>query len=229
MYGIIVGCGRLGSALALLFAQDGHDVVVIDKDRKAFERLGSGFNGTTVLGTGIDEDVLKSAGIEKADFLCAVTSSDSVNLMVAQVAKKIFNVRKVVARVFEPQKEEIYRELGINAVCATHAGVHEIVDALHLPGFLEKRLSLGAGLLDIVSFVATKDLAGRRCRDIQVPRKLLIVSIEREGHCFMASQDDVIQEGDLLTAVIRIDAKDLVLDLLGIAHQEGRKRNGGRV
>lgn len=226
MYGIIVGCGRLGSALATAFSQEGHDVVVIDRDRKAFDRLGSGFNGSTVVGTGIDEEVLRQAGIEKADFVCAVTSSDTVNLMVAQVARKIFNVQKVVARIFEPQKEEIYRDLGIEAICITHTGVHEIMDALRLEGLFNKKMSLGAGLLDVVSFTATEAIAGKSCGEISIPRKFRVISINRDGHVVMAENDDIISPGDVLTAIIRIDAEDVVLELLGLARPD-RKKNGG--
>ncbi|MFA5338299.1 MAG: NAD-binding protein [Candidatus Omnitrophota bacterium] len=98
MYVIIVGCGRVGSELAKLLSNEGHDVVVIDKSPSSFDRLGGTFNGITLVGNGFDQDLLKSAGIEKADAFCTVTNGDNTNLISAQVAKKIFNVPKVIAR-----------------------------------------------------------------------------------------------------------------------------------
>ncbi len=108
MYVIIVGCGRVGSELARLLAGEGHDVVIIDKNPVSFQRLGGTFNGLTVVGNGFNVDLLKQAGIEKADAFCAVTNGDNTNLVSAQVAKRIFNVPKVIARVYDPQRAHIY-------------------------------------------------------------------------------------------------------------------------
>jgi trk system potassium uptake protein TrkA len=215
VYGVIVGSGRLGSALASLFSQEGHDIVVVDKDPKAFARLGSGFNGTTVLGTGIDEDVLKRAGIERADFLCAMTSSDSVNLMVAQVARSIFHVRKVVARIFDPSKAELYRDLGIEAISTTGASVAEIRNALALWG-LSREMSLGAGLLEMVSFTVGRQIDGKTIGELRIPRKFEIIAVARGSAWGIPEAGDTVAEGDRITAVVRIDALEVVRDLLGL-------------
>lgn len=220
MYGIIVGCGRLGSSLALSFSEEGHDIVVVDSNPESFRRLGTGFNGTTVQGTGIDEDVLKRAGIEKADFVFAVTSSDTVNLMVAQVAKTIFGVKRVIARIYEPQKEGLYKDLGVEAVCMTDIGVREMRDALHLDG-LEKRMSLGAGSFDIVTFKVKPCLDGKRCKDVAIPGKFRIVALTREKETVIAGDEDSLHNGDLATAVLRIDVRDFVVDLIGLG--EGKQ------
>ncbi|MBE3520378.1 MAG: TrkA family potassium uptake protein [Firmicutes bacterium] len=215
MYGIIVGCGRLGSTLALFLSGEGHDVVVIDKDPASFRRLGSGFNGRTITGTGIDEDVLRRAGIEKADFVVLATSSDAVNLMAGQVARKIFGVKKVIARIFEPEKEEIYRDLEIEAISFTRVAVREIVDALELDGMV-KKMSLGAGAADLVTFRAGPKIAGKTCADISIPRKIKIVSISRQEHTTIAEDGDVIKEGDFIAALVRVDARELARDIFGI-------------
>ncbi len=99
MYVVIVGCGRVGSELAKLLSQEGHNVVVIDKEQRSFARLGHAFNGITLTGNGFDVELLKEAGIEKTDAFCAVTNGDNTNIMAAQVAKKIFKVPKVIARI----------------------------------------------------------------------------------------------------------------------------------
>jgi trk system potassium uptake protein TrkA len=116
---VIMGCGRVGSQLAARLDREGHRVSVVDLTPKAFRRLPDDFAGATVVGTGIDEDVLRSAGIEEADAFVAVTEGDNRNIMAAQVAREIFGVREIVARIYDPVREEIYRELGLDTICPT--------------------------------------------------------------------------------------------------------------
>lgn len=116
---VIMGCGRVGSLLAAQLWREGHAVSVIDMSPKSFRRLPEDFGGTTVIGTGIDEDVLRQAGIEGADAFVAVTEGDNRNIMAAQVAREIFGVPEVVARIYDPGREAIYRELGIDSICPT--------------------------------------------------------------------------------------------------------------
>ena len=116
---VIMGCGRVGSQLAAQLFREGHTVSVIDMSQKSFGRLPDDFGGLTVIGTGIDEDVLRSAGIEAADAFVAVTEGDNRNIMAAQVAREIFGIPEVVARIYDPGREAIYRELGIGTICPT--------------------------------------------------------------------------------------------------------------
>ena len=113
---IIVGCGRVGAGLTRALSLRGHTITVVDKDGTAFKRLGSLYKGETIIGTGIDRDVLMKAGIEKADGLASVTASDETNVIVARIAKEVFHVPRVVARVYDPQKAEIYRRLGLQVI-----------------------------------------------------------------------------------------------------------------
>ncbi len=126
MHIIIVGCGRVGSQLAQMLAAEGHDIVIIDKNPKAFKRLGSAFNGVTITGVGFDPDVLKRAGIEKADAVCAVTNGDNTNIMVGQIAKRIHNVPKVIARIYDPERAHIYKNFGLDTICTTTIGANLI-------------------------------------------------------------------------------------------------------
>ena len=224
MYGIIVGSGRLGAALAVSLADEGHDVVVVDRDPESLGRLGSGFNGRTVLGTGIDKDVLLRAGIDRADFVCAVTSDDLVNLTVAQLAKRVFGVERVVARIFDPQREGLYEDLGIESVSTTSLGVLEIKDLLALDGFT-KVITLEAGSLVAVSFVATEALHGKTVGTLAIPRKLSVLTLTRNGVKFIASPDDLISKGDLVCALVRVDVLDTLRDVVGLIGQ--RRANGG--
>ncbi len=118
-YIIVVGCGRLGAYLANQLSQEGHSVVVIDVNHAAFRNLSLGFSGFRIEGDGTELGVLAQAKVEKADLVLATTRRDNVNLMVAQLAKKVLGVRRVIARVFDPQREESYRGLGVETVCST--------------------------------------------------------------------------------------------------------------
>ncbi|MBI2954755.1 MAG: NAD-binding protein [Chloroflexi bacterium] len=127
---VILGCGRVGSKLATTLDGEGHQVTVIDKNADQFRRLGSDFKGTAVVGTGIDEDVLLRAGIEQADAFVAVTNGDNTNIMSAQMAKVIFNVPKVVARIYDPVREATYHDLGMETICPTILGAKAIQNVL---------------------------------------------------------------------------------------------------
>lgn len=116
---IIVGCGRVGSRLALRLAGLGHEVTIIDERVSAFDRLGEDFRGNMVVGTGIDRDLLRKAGIERADAFASVTNGDNRNLMAAQIAKVVFKVPRVITRVYDPIRDEVYRELGLETACST--------------------------------------------------------------------------------------------------------------
>jgi trk system potassium uptake protein TrkA len=127
---VILGCGRVGARLAITLDQMGHKVSVIDQNPDAFKRLPSTFNGTEVIGIGIDEDVLLRAGIEEADVFAAVTNGDNTNIMASQVAKEIFNVPRVIARIYDPVRENIYHMLGLDTVCPTTLITNEIVNSV---------------------------------------------------------------------------------------------------
>ena len=114
-----MGCGRVGARIASLLDHSGNAITVIDTDSRAFRRLPAGFGGETVIGTGIDEDVLRKAGIEDADAFIAVTNGDNRNIMAAQVARLVFEVPVVVCRIYDPVREDTYRRLGLTTVCPT--------------------------------------------------------------------------------------------------------------
>ena len=109
MYIIIAGCRKIGSNLALLLSEENHDVVVIDSDPNNFDLLGSGFNGVTIAGMPIDEDVLRNAGIENADAMAAVTNDDNMNVMVSEIARDLFHVPAVITRLYDPEREMVFR------------------------------------------------------------------------------------------------------------------------
>ena len=116
-YTVVVGCGRLGAGIADTLYDEGEDVVVVDKDKDSFRKLSSSFGGLSVEGNGMDLDILDSVELKRADTLIAVTDNDNVNIMISQLAKEVFNVRKVIARLSDPQRSCIYQDFGIETIC----------------------------------------------------------------------------------------------------------------
>lgn len=131
---VVLGSGRVGAALATLMSAGGCQVSIIDKNREAFKRLGPEFHGTKVGGMGIDSDILKKAGIEGADAFVAVTNGDNTNIMASQIAKEVFHVPLVISRIYDPIREEAYRELGLTTYCSTTIGAKLIKNAIYGKG-----------------------------------------------------------------------------------------------
>src|ERR1700736_4476486 len=127
---VIVGCGRVGARLALQLTDEGHEVTIIDQSASSSSRLCDNFAGTALIGNGIDEDMLKRAGIEDADAFCALTNGDNRNIMSAEMAQHVFNVPKVVCRIYDPIRYEVYRELGLGVICPTIMGTDTVYEIL---------------------------------------------------------------------------------------------------
>ena len=130
MYIILVGCGRVGAQLATMLSQEGHAVVVVDSDPNSFNRLSENFSGSTIQGNGIDEDVLRGVGIERADAVVTATNSDNTNIMVAQIAQRIYGVERVVARCYDPVRSNAYEMLGLKTICPTTVGAEMLREAI---------------------------------------------------------------------------------------------------
>ena len=127
---VILGCGRVGARLAGILDKAGHSVSVVDASSDSFQRLNSDFGGATHIGNGVDEDVLGRAGIRQADVFIAVTNGDNRNIMASQIAKELFKVKKVVCRIYDPIREETYRELGLETFSPTRIGAQIIFDMI---------------------------------------------------------------------------------------------------
>lgn len=127
---VIMGCGRVGAQLASLLDTEGHKVTILDVDSYSFRRLPSSFGGTALVGDGTDEDILKKAGIEEADAFVAVTQGDNRNVMAAQIAKHIFNTPRVLCRIYDPLRRDIYEMLGVEAISPTVVFAHLLKEKL---------------------------------------------------------------------------------------------------
>ncbi len=130
MFYIIMGCGRVGARVATFLSRAGHEVTVLDLNPNAFNRLDPDFQGTTLVGNGIDSDVLRRAGIERADAFAAVTQGDNRNVMASQVAREIFHVPRVVTRIYDPLRQETFELLGIEAISPTVIGADKFLEIL---------------------------------------------------------------------------------------------------
>ncbi len=142
---VILGCGRVGASLASLLDKEGHEVTVVDRNSDQFRRLDPEFGGTAVVGTGIDQDVLRRAGIEQADVFVAVTNGDNTNVMAAQIAKHVFGVSRVIARIYDPVREETYQRLGLETYCPTTMGVSKIRALMQKPAAMTSAREQGEG------------------------------------------------------------------------------------
>jgi len=127
---IIMGCGRVGVQLAIMMIDDGHKVTIIDTDPDSFRRLPVDFSGKALVGNGLDEDALKKAGIKEANVFVAVTQGDNRNVMASQIAKHIFNVPKVVCRIYDPIREEMYRNLELDTISPTMVSAQLLSDVI---------------------------------------------------------------------------------------------------
>jgi trk system potassium uptake protein TrkA len=196
MYIIIVGCGKVGSNLAKELSVNNHDVVVIDSDPDKFSQLGSGFNGKTILGVPIDEDILLEAGIEKADAVAAVSPDENINIMVSQIAKEIFHVPRVIPRIYDPDRDIFFQQLGLNTMCLTGIAV------AHVKKILEQKSgdiwhTFGNKNIGFRYLQPDSKIIGMNIKNISVDN-YLIFGIVRDEEFLFANPDIRITNGDML-------------------------------
>ncbi len=204
MYVIIVGCGRVGAELAKLLSGEGHDVVIIDKSRDSFSRLGGTFNGLTMAGNGFDLALLKQVGIEKADAFCAVTNGDNTNLISAQVAKKIFRVPKVFARVYDPQRAHIYAALGLDIISGTM-----LFSAMLRDKIIESRFSsylIESKDLGVIEIEVKNSLVGKTIQDINIPGDFIVAAVRRMQGVIIPEPRTVLKNKDILMGVVKVSS-----------------------
>jgi trk system potassium uptake protein TrkA len=213
---LIIGCGRMGAGLAQTLNLRGHTVTVVDRDPATFARLGPAFKGQTVVGVGFDRDVLLEAGIERADGLAAVTASDEANVVTARLASQVFRVPRVVARLYDPGKAEIYHRLGLQTIAPVTWGVHRVADLLcYSP--LNTVASLGSGDVDVVEVEAPPLLAGRTVRELTIPGEIIVVGITRRGKTFLPTLGTIFEDRDLLHLAVLDTSGDRLKEMLGLS------------
>src|SRR5580704_12578638 len=196
MHVIVVGCGRVGSGLALSLTAEGHSVAVMDKQAKAFRRL-KDWDGPRIVGSGFDRDDLEKAGAVGADALAAVTSGDNTNIMAVRIARETYMIPNVVARIYDPRRAEIYQRLGIPTVATVTWTIDQVRRRL-LPDQDFGDWTDASGRLTLIERALPDSWAGRRLSDLDDPGKLSIVSVTRAGTPRLDARELVGQEGDVL-------------------------------
>ncbi len=197
-----MGCGRVGSTLSRSLEERGHTTAVIDSNPDAFRRLGPGFAGTTVTGMGFDREVLRAAGIERADGFAAVSSGDNSNIISARVAREQFGVDNVVARIYDPGRAEVYERLGVPTVATVPWAADQVLRRL-VPAGSEPAWRDPSGQLRLDTVYAPFPWIGQEVARLEDAAGLRVAYITRLGAGVVASGRTVMQEGDVLAVFMR--------------------------
>lgn len=206
MHVVIVGCGRVGSTLARELSAQGTSVAIVDRKQSAFLRVGEGFGGQCVTGIGFDRDVLLAAGIERASALAAVTNGDNSNILVARVARERFGIERVVARIYDPKRAEIYERLGV-ATVATVKWTSERILRRIMPNLPAVEWTDPSARVSLVEREAPVGSIGERVLEVDLGGAR-VVALRRLGSAMIPSTDTVVQEGDVLYLAVTTDSLD---------------------
>lgn len=201
MHVVIMGCGRVGSTLAHDLETRGHSVAVIDQNADAFRRLSSDFNGATVTGIGFDRDVLKQAGIERADAFAAVSSGDNSNIISARLARETFGVQRVVARIYDQRRAEVYERLGIPTVATVRWTADRIVRHL-VPEGLAELWRDPTSVVAIAEVPVHPDWIGSPLRALEEAAGARVAYLMRFGVGTLPTPATVVQDGDQIFMLI---------------------------
>jgi trk system potassium uptake protein TrkA len=224
---IVVGCGRVGSGLAVRLQQDGHAVAIIDKAANAFRRLPDEWGGQTVVGFGFDRDVLLEAGIHEANALAAVTSGDNSNILAARIARETFEIPHVVARIKSPSRAVIYQRLGIPTVATVSWAVDQVMRRL-LPEEGVTAWTDPTGEINMVEHLLPESFCGHSYAELTDGDEFKPVLVTRGGQCRLVGPGTVGQEGDLVHFAVRTSAVSELERRLGEAHAAWGGRRRGR-
>ena len=201
---VILGCGRVGAQLANTLFVDGHDVSIIDKNPQAFIRLSPAFKGRKITGIGFDRDVLIEAGIERADGFASVTNGDNSNIISALIAKRVFKVPRVITRIYDPLRANIFKQFGIPTISSTLWGATEIREHLLFPEF-KSEASFGSGEAQLLEFEVPTELVGHPVRELTVEGQSTISCLVRLGRASVPTSATILEAGDLIYACVSTD------------------------
>lgn len=212
---IIMGCGRVGSQVSLLLARQGHEVIVIDHDANALSKLGTDFKGRVVRGIGFDRNILIEAGVETAEGFVAASSSDNANIVAARIARNIFRVPRVVARLYDPVRAEIYQRLGLTTISSTAWGAERIVEVV-THSDLDVINIFSDGGTTMIRVESPARLNGHRVAQMNIPGEVSVTAITRSDHTFIPVSGTEFQEGDILYLAVIPSAMNRLEEMLGI-------------
>lgn len=193
---VIIGCGKVGAKFAHVLSAEGNEVVIVSNDSKAFKNLSPDFDGMTITGVPIDQDVLKMAGIETADALVAVTEDDNVNIMACQVAKEIFKVPKVIARIYNPAREHVFHEFGLETICPTDITVNVMRALVEAENDISTH-TIGNTSVLFKQTKASNNYVGRKIDQVKL-KEGMVLGIIRSGEFIFANKAGKIAADDKL-------------------------------
>jgi trk system potassium uptake protein TrkA len=212
---IIVGCGKLGSNLALNLLKKGNKVTVIDNDPEAFDLLGKDFLGETIVGIGFDKDILEKAQIRFADAIVACSKSDDANALIGRISRNIYKVPRVISRLYDPRRAEIYRSLGIETISTTTWGVHQAMEMLSYSQF-ENILNMGE--VSVVRVETPNLLVGRNVNGVTVIGEIEVIGICRNNKTFIPTRGTVFERDDVIFISVLGTSVSRLKSMLGIDH-----------
>ena len=218
MHVVVVGCGRVGSELAVALESEGHTVAVIDKNRNAFRRLPERFTGRAVLGFGFDRDHLEQAGIGEAQALAAVTSGDNSNILTARIARETYGIEHVVARIYDPRRAVIYQRLGIPTV-ATVSWTTDQVHRRLLPDRTVSEWTDATGTLSLIERELPDAWAGRKLIELDEGDRFRLVALTRAGQARLVTPRSWARRATSCTWPFRTDAVEELRARLGDGHE----------
>jgi trk system potassium uptake protein len=216
---IIMGCGRVGSQASQLLAKLGHAVTVIDHDNNALSRLGPDFKGKVVRGLGFDRNALLEAGVETAEAFVAASSSDNANIVAARIARNIFRVPRVVARLYDPLRAEIYQRLGLTTISTTGWGAQRIVEVVTHTD-LDVLHVFRDGGTTLVRIEIPARLDGYQVMQMNIQGEVMVVAITRNDQTFIPVSGTEFREGDIVHLAVIPSAMNRLEELLGIERSQ---------
>jgi len=202
-----MGCGRVGAATTVALAKRGHSVAIIDKRAEAFEKFPPGFTARTIVGPGFDRTVLEDAGIKEAGGFVAVSNGDNSNIVSARIAREHYHVPKVVARIYDPRRAEIYEKLSIPTIASVRWAASQI-QFLLFHGMEETHESLAGGSLMHFAVDVPEHLVGRRTNSLEVDGQIEVTGIERGGTGFIPVDSSTFQQDDVVHFMVTKDAME---------------------
>lgn len=215
---IIVGCGKLGSGLAHNLIKKGHSVTVIDNSPEAFELLGNDFKGKTIVGVGFDKNILEKAQIRLADAIIACSKSDETNALIGRIARNIYKVPRVISRLYDPRRAEVYRSLGIQTISTTTWGVERATEMLSYSQF-DNVLTIGNENIQLIRIETPALLEGRTVNELTVIGEIQVVAITRKNKTFMPTSGTVLEKDDVILIAVLETSINRLKSLLGIGQK----------
>jgi trk system potassium uptake protein TrkA len=213
---IIVGCGKLGSGLALNLLKKGHTVTVIDSSADAFDLLGKNFKGETIVGVGFDKEILEKANIRMADAIVACSKNDEANALIGRISKNYYRVPRVISRLYDPRMAEIYRTLGIQTISTTTWGIERVTEMLSY-NQIDSIMTLGNNNVELVRIETPALLVGKTLNELTVIGEIQVIALSRDNKTFLPTLGTALQKHDVIYISVLTSSVKRLKSILGLA------------